>query len=131
MIAHSGPARGSEQFAEPKAFADVLDAFPDLVMVLAHLGGGAWSQIELAQAYPQAYFDCSEIMAWTGGSKGPSDIELAQIIKDIGPERVMMGSDFPWYDVAYSADWVMGLPMLSREEKEGILGANAQRILRL
>ena len=132
VIAHSGPAKGSEQFAEPEAFADVLDAFPDLVMVLAHLGGGAWSQTkELAQAYPQASFDCSEIMAWTGGSTSPSDLELAQIIKEIGPERVMMGSDFPWYDVSYSADWVMSLPMLSREEKEGILGANAQRILRV
>ena len=70
-------------------------------------------------------------MAWTEALNAPSNLELAQMIKEIGPERVMMGSDFPWYDVAYSADWVMRLPVLSREEKEGILGANAQRILRL
>ena len=132
VIAHSGPARGPEQFAEPRAFADVLEAFPDLVLVLAHLGGGAWSQTqELAEAYPQATFDCSEIMAWTGGSNSPSDVEVARMIKEIGPDRVMMGSDFPWYDVAYSAEWVMSLPVLSHEEKEGILGANAQRILGL
>ena len=132
VIAHSGPARGPVQFSEPRAFADVLEAFPDLVLVLAHLGGGAWSQTkELADAYPQVSFDCSEIMAWTGGSKAPTNLELAHIIKEIGPDRVMMGSDFPWYDVDYSADWVKSLPVLSREEKEGILGANAQRILRL
>ena len=44
-------------------------------------------------------FDCSEIMAWTGALKAPTNLELAHIIKEIGPDRVMMGSDFPWYDV--------------------------------
>ncbi len=42
-----------------------------------------------------------------------------------------MGSDFPWYDVDYSANWVLNLPVLSQSEKEGIVGANAERILRL
>ncbi len=132
IIAHSGPARGPDQYAEPRAFADVLKAFPDLVLVLAHLGGGAWGQIkETADAYPQAFFDCSEILAWTGGSKAPSNLELARLINEIGPHRVMMGSDFPWYDVDYSANWVLSLPFLSQSEKEGIVGANAERILRL
>ena len=132
VLAHSGPSRSGEQYAEPRAFADVLDAFPDLVVVLAHLGGGAWKQVlELANAYPRAYFDCSEIMAWTGGTNAPSELELAQLIREIGSHRIMMGSDFPWYDVQYSANWVMSLPILSQSEKEGIVGANAERILRL
>ncbi|GAI54067.1 unnamed protein product, partial [marine sediment metagenome] len=49
------------------AFAKILKAFPELRLVLAHMGGGAWRQLlELAQAYPNAYFDCCEIMEWTG-----------------------------------------------------------------
>ena len=40
-----------------------------------------------------------------------------------------MGSDFPWYDLDHTVDRVMELPLLSREEKEGIMGANAVRIL--
>ena len=43
----------------------------------------------------------------------------------------MMGSDFPWYDLDHTVERIMELPVLSNEEKEGILGANAVRILGL
>ena len=43
----------------------------------------------------------------------------------------MMGSDFPWYDVDQSIDRVMSLPILSEEEKLGMIGENAINILKL
>ena len=132
IIAHSGPARSGEPYAEPRAFAEALRAFPRLTMVLAHLGGGVWQQAsEIAQTYPNAYFDCCEIMEWTGASNSPSDQQLAELIRDIGSNRVMMGSDFPWYDLNHCVERVMELPLLAQEEKEAILGANAIRILGL
>ena len=130
VLSHSGPARGGEPYAEPRAFAEPLAAFPRLTFVLAHMGGGTWQHaLEIAQTYPNAYFDCCEIIEWTGGPDAPTDQQLAQLIKDIGPERVMMGSDFPWYDLDHNVDRIMELPVLSKEEKEGMLGANAERIL--
>lgn len=132
IIAHSGPARGGEPYAEPHAFVKPLEAFPNLKFVLAHLGGATWEQApEIASSYPNAYFDCCEIMEWTGAPNAPSDRQLAQLILDVGSDRVMMGTDFPWYDLDRSAELVMGLPLLSQEEKEAILGANAARILDL
>ena len=70
-------------------------------------------------------------MEWTGAPNAPSDRQLAQLILDVGSDRVMMGTDFPWYDLDHSAELVMGLPLLSQEEKEAILGANAARFLDL
>ncbi|MFQ5933852.1 MAG: amidohydrolase family protein [Dehalococcoidia bacterium] len=132
IVSHSGPARDGRPYGTPKAFAAVLQRFPDLKLVLAHMGGGAWREtLEIAGSYPHAYFDCCEIMEWTGSSNGPTYEQLAQLIKEIGPERVLMGSDFPWYDLDRSVKLVMELPGLSQEEKEGILGANAIRILDL
>ena len=132
IIGHSGPDRGGLGYAEPRAFGRLLAAFPELRVVLAHLGGGAWKQaLEVAQTHANAYFDCCEILEWTDSPNGPSERELGQLIKDIGPQRVMMGSDFPWYDLDHSIDRVMSLPVLSMEEKEGIVGANAVRILGL
>lgn len=132
IIAHSGPAKSPHQFSEPGAFAEVFDAFPELNIVLAHLGGGVWKQVlEIASAYPQARFDCSEIICWLGASDGPNEYEIAQLILDIGPDRVIMGSDFPWYDIDFTVDRVMSLPLLSVQEKEGMLGANAEIILGL
>ena len=132
IIGHAGPDKGGQGFAEPRAFGRMLGAFPDLTVVIAHLGGGAWLQaLEVANTYPNAYFDCCEIMEWTDSPIGPTERQLGQLIKDIGPHRVMMGSDFPWYDLDQSVDRVMSLPVLSMEEKEGIIGANAMSILNL
>ena len=132
VLAHSGSDRDGHEYAEPRSFANVLRAFPDLNLVLAHLGGGAWRQTAaFAEAFPQVSFDLCEIIAWTGAPNAPSWTELARLIQDVGPERVMLGTDFPWYDLADTAARVMDLPLLSREQKIGILGANAVRILHL
>lgn len=132
VIGHSGPDRNGAGFAEPRAFGRMLKEFPRLNAVLAHMGGGTWAQaLEIAETYPNAYFDCCEIIEWTGGTNAPSVEQLARLIKNIGPERVMMGSDFPWYDLDHTVERIMELPMLSVEQKEGILGANAVRILNL
>ena len=132
IVSHSGPARGGEPYGEPRHFAEPLKAFPQLTIVLAHMGGGTWQQsLDIAEAYSNAFFDICEIIEWTGGSTAPTDRQLAQLVQDIGPERVMMGSDFPWYDLDHTVERIMGLPILSQEEKEGILGANAERILGL
>jgi predicted TIM-barrel fold metal-dependent hydrolase len=68
VLSHSGTAKGDSQYAEPRAFADLARAFPELRLVLAHLGGGSWRQtLELARAFPRLAFDCCEIIEWTGG----------------------------------------------------------------
>jgi predicted TIM-barrel fold metal-dependent hydrolase len=43
----------------------------------------------------------------------------------------MMGTDFPWYGLDDTVEHVSRLPLLSREEKAAILGANAARLFRL
>jgi predicted TIM-barrel fold metal-dependent hydrolase len=53
------------------------------------------------------------------------------MIRQIGPERVMLGTDFPWYDLERTVELVMALPVLSTGEKERILGANAVGLLDL
>ena len=131
-MTHSGPSQGDNQDAEPKALAEVLKVVPDLRLIAAHVGGAAWRQTsEFAQAFPKVYFDCSEIIHWTGAPNAPSDRELAQLILDVGPERVMMGSDFPWYDIDHTIERVMELPLLANEQKEAILGANAKSFLNM
>lgn len=130
VIGHSGPDRGRHGFAEPRAFAEALKAFPELKIVLAHMGGGTWKQaLEIAERFSNAHFDCCEIIEWTNSEYGPTDAQLAQLIRDVGSQRVMMGSDFPWYDLGHTVKRVLELPILSQEEKEGILGSNAVRIL--
>src|SRR5207248_6586390 len=107
-------------------------SFQGLQVVLAHLGGGAWRQtVALAEAFPDVAFDLCEIIEWIGAPQAPTADELARMIQQGGPERVLLGTDFPWYDLERTAGPVMDLPVLGQAEKEAILGENAARILAL
>src|SRR5215467_6983459 len=44
IIAHSGSAKGADQYGEPRAFLDVYRTFPQLPLIMAHMGNGAWRQ---------------------------------------------------------------------------------------
>ena len=128
VLSHSGQARGSSPAADPFAFAPVMERYPDLHLLLAHLGGASWRQVTpFAAAYPAVSFDLCEIIAWTGAPGAPSADELGRLIRGIGSERVLFGTDFPWYELDRTVDQLMALPHLSDEERRGILGENAIR----
>jgi uncharacterized protein len=132
VLSHTGSAKGGETHGDPNGFAPVAEAFPGLTVVLAHLGGGRWRQTAaLAAAFPGLMFDLCEIIAWTGAPNAPRREELSALIREIGAERVMLGTDFPWYDLDRTEEQLMDLPELGAQEKEGILGTNAVRILGL
>ncbi len=133
VVAHCGPDRRDGGWALPAAFAPVLERHPDLPLVLAHLGGAAWPDIvELALAFPRARFDLSEIVSWSGRSPGaPTPEQLSALIAEIGPERVLLGSDYPWYEPGDVVAAVESLPGLGPEARAAILGGNAARLLGL
>lgn len=132
VVSHTGPSVDGWGGGEPNTFRPVLDAFPSLRVSLAHLGGGSWRQVPaLARDYPQIVFDLCEIIEWTGAPNAPSQIEMAQLIQAVGPHRVMMGSDFPWYEIDHTVERVRALPGLSAAEKDQILGDNAAGFFRL
>jgi predicted TIM-barrel fold metal-dependent hydrolase len=130
VMTHVGPAKSGDQYSTPEAFAPVMEAFPRLRLVMAHMGGGSWRQLpEFAEAHPTAYYDICEIIEWTGASRAPTDLELAKLILKVGTEKVMMGSDFPWYSIIDTVERVRELPLLTDEQKSLILGGNALEFL--
>jgi len=133
VVAHCGPDRHGAGWAMPGAFARALERHPDLPLVLAHLGGAAWREVaELAAAFPGARFDLSEIVSWSGRAPGaPTPTELSALIGEIGAGRVLMGSDFPWYEPGDVVAAVEELPGLGPEARAAILGGNAAELLDL
>ena len=129
VLSHSGPGpAGAAVSARPSDFAPVLRKWPDLRLVLAHLGGASWRETAAVAAdFPQLLFDLSEIIEWTGAPHAPTASELSALIRQIGADRVMLGSDFPWYDPLRTADRVASLPRLSNAERAAILGGTAMR----
>jgi predicted TIM-barrel fold metal-dependent hydrolase len=132
VLSHSGPGHRRGASARPSDFAPVLNAWPDLRLVLAHLGGAAFAEAsDLAQDFPQVAFDLSEIIEWVGAPNAPSLIMISDTVRQIGAERIMLGSDFPWYEPTRSADKVASLPGLGEEERALLLGGSAATLLSL
>lgn len=128
IVAHSGTSQGKVQYGDPRAFIPVYKNFPSLKLITAHLGNGSWRQaLEVAQENPSAMFDICELIEWFGAPLAPTPEEFAQLIKDVGAHRVMLGSDFPWWSTKHVVEIIMGLPRLTLEEKAGIVGTNAAR----
>jgi predicted TIM-barrel fold metal-dependent hydrolase len=134
IIAHSGAAAlldDPEQHARPANFVDVLRNFPGLTLVLAHMARGYLDETaEIMQTHPNVYLDSSGAIEGTFASHLLSDEEAMDMIRRVGPDRVLFGSDWPWYHPIKDAQRVDSLP-LSPEEKCLIFRENAQRALKL
>jgi predicted TIM-barrel fold metal-dependent hydrolase len=129
VVFHGGGFASGVDFARPKHFAEVLGAFPSLTVVMAHIGMGFVEEaVSLAKTSPNLQFDCSAIISAT--TEGHSDADLTGLIKEIGTERVMFGSDFPWFDPAEAAGRIVRMDF-SETEKRQLLSENAVRILGL
>jgi len=131
IISHGGIFMMSlgVDYTKPSNFGPALESFPDLKLVIAHLGHGFWDESdELAKKYPNAYFDTSAVISGLKNLEVLSDDEAAELIRKLGVERVMFGSDYPWFNPAASLDALLGLP-LTPEEKQKILSENAMNIL--
>lgn len=125
------------EYSKPEHFEDVAAAFPKLRLVLAHMGVGPaeWyphlfqpyydAALALARRHPHLCFDVSA----AAGAEWPQD-KLVAMIRDIGAERVLFGSDFPWWDPGVAQRGLERLG-LSPEENRLILYENAKNLFRL
>jgi hypothetical protein len=111
--------------ATPQSFAAVAEAFPQLNIVAAHLGGmKLWDDIEryTAGKFDNLWFDVGVI------SRYIEDGQLLRIIRKQGADRVLFGSDCPWDEPANEIAMIERLP-LTNEEKKLIFYKNAEKLL--
>lgn len=127
LVAHAGrdPMDRPEVYGTPERFAAAIECFPELKVVLAHLGGlRMWDDVRrhLLPAGGEVYFDTAYVSFYMS----PED--MAELIKDIGPERVIFGSDYPWEEPGRAAEIIRGLD-LDEAEVDAILHKNAASLL--
>ena len=122
-------------------FGGVLDRFPKLVVCLPHAGGAfpwligrlhrGWEKREdlrhLKLDGPVAY-----LRRFYYDTVGYSDDVLEYLVRVIGADRILMGSDY-CFPIAYEqpVKIVTDHPRLDDEAKHRIVEANARRLLRV
>jgi len=108
-------------YAHPRYYARVLDSFPDLTILLAHLGGyKTFNDLHHVLDYSNVWFDTAFI-PWNI----PDDLFIS-LVDEIGIERVVFGSDFPWAD---PKDGIAKIRELFGVEAKTILEKNPQSFL--
>lgn len=143
VITHTGsqPAPLKFRFARPIYVDDVAADFPDLPIIMAHVGHEMWHEALLvASVKRNVYFDIS---GWQlTFNSHPADFYrmLRRLLDDVGPWRVFFGTDGPYLNVLCPWDtWVAAIrePDLSscpdvsftNEEKEIVLGRAFARLM--
>lgn len=106
--------------SDPNDVADLGRTFPDLTIVMAHLGGSWRWGINAVRDVPNVLCD-------TSGTR----IELGQItyaVRELGADRVVYGSDAPGCDYVLTIAKIQSAE-ITDEEKRLILRDNALRLL--
>lgn len=121
LLVHCGDKRFD--YSHPRRLKKVMDDFPRLQVIAAHLGG--WSLFD--QAYEilrdkNCYLDISSTMMFL-----PPE-QVKRYIRAYGAERILFGTDFPLWDPANEVKSFMSLD-LTDKERELIAWKNAIEII--
>lgn len=127
ILYHTGldPIPGMEKYGHPKDVGEVASLFPDLTIIMAHLGAPFYDEAQkVLENNENVFADTSVFLDLVSTRKATS------LIKKIGVNRFMFGSDFPFFNPKAMLKKVLKLE-IKKEEKEMILYRNAERVLRL
>jgi predicted TIM-barrel fold metal-dependent hydrolase len=93
---------------------------PAVPIILAHMGGDAWLEgIRAAKESPNLYVDVCA--SWADADK------VADSVRELGPERVLFGSDFTLFDPAHTLGMIEDAD-LSEDARSLVLHGNAERL---
>lgn len=131
VIFHAGADIGMPPpvHCTPERILRLRQAVPDARIILAHMGGYLlWEDVLQAVAGMDVYIDTSFCIP-----NHPDQHPLfAEIIRAVGPERVLFGTDSPWAaqkGTLQATELFLQEQGFTPDETEAILGGNAARIL--
>jgi len=111
--------------------AGAASSYPNINFVVAHAGGWNGKAISssklieykilaTAKNYGNIYLDLAASLVYFGA--------LERLVKLVGAEKILFGSDFPLHNLGYQLGRVL-FAKISRKEKNAILWENAQKLL--
>ena len=125
LVLHAGkdPGPFTGTHARPSAIRRVIEEFPQLTVIAAHMGGwDTWEESYTELCGKALYFDTSAIYGRIGRE------HFMRMVRKHGSERILFGSDSPWVDQGRARRWIETLS-LSDEEKTRIFHRNAEALL--
>lgn len=123
---HAGRAgiepEATHRYALPRHFEGAFSSFPELDFVMGHAGArDAAEALPLALRYENAWL----------GIHGQGVTTLAEMLEATGGERMLFGTDWPFYHLAATLAKVLIVTEARPDVRAAILRGNAERLLGL
>ena len=134
ILSDTGSLRGGpgdDVYGMPDHFIPVFERFPRLQFIMAHMPSAYWDQrLAIARRFPQVLFDTAggfdeSSYSARDGRRAVALEDAARIIRTIGVERVLFGSDAPGADQRPQVLQLLRSG-LSSQELDQVLAANAR-----
>ena len=143
VLTHSGLDIGfpGEVRVTPAMVLHAIREVGPLTLILAHMGGWRqWDQVEALLPQSSVLLDTAfsygDLTPLEGHPFSEDQLHMMEqeqfvrFVRKFGARRLLFGTDSPWGDQSADVASIRALP-LSPEERDAILGGNAQRLLGL
>lgn len=139
ILSDTGSLRGGpgdDVYGMPDHFLPVFERFARLRFIMAHMPSAYWDQrMRIAREHPQVLFDTAGGFSEAqfrarDGYRACALEDAARVIREIGSERVLFGSDAPGHDQRPQVHQLLRAG-LGDAELEQVLGGNARELLGL
>lgn len=106
---------------QPALFVPLAQAFPEVPMILAHIGYAHYADlIVAANTCPNIYIETSA---------NSTSMVMKQVLRDVPVEQFVYGSDLPFTDPTDVMRKIRAVPGLSESAQQKIFAGNIKRIL--
>lgn len=124
LLVHAGDKRF--QFSNPHRIAKMMDKFPEMEVVAAHMGGfSEWDEAEkLLAGRKNLYVDTSSTMFML------DDERMKHAVRAFGSDHVMFASDYPMWNPESELKHIKNLGLREDELKQ-VLSGTAEKLFGL
>jgi hypothetical protein len=110
------------KYALLRRYEPAIEAFPRLPFILGHAGArDVDDAVDLARRHANVWLEIT----------GQGVKQLDRILREVDNERLLFGSDWPFYPLAATLAKVLIVTEKRREARAAILSENARRLLRI
>ena len=112
---------GGCPYGGPEQVRKVAERYKNTTLILGHSCHSEWEKaIALVKDFPNIYLDVCAVVDERG--------VLEKLVDNIGSERILFGTDFPWFNQHYYIGSVLG-SRISEDDCRNIFYRNARRLL--
>jgi len=120
ILSHTWAGKGMSSHHEVR---EVAEKYPNVRLLMGHAGYGDWEDAaKVARDHEHVYLELTAAYSVRGA--------LEIMIEHAGSEKILFGTDHPWFDPHYGIGCILSAYMTD-EDRRNILYRNAQRLFDL